>query len=79
MGGRPVEGYGASRAIGKLGGDVFVTREEIDGLMADTLNVPGELPTGKTWLSDWVRENREVIGKRYHGEMPRRTDRYKAY
>lgn len=75
----PELGYRASVAIGKLMGDVFVTREEIDGLMADTLHVAGALPTGKTWLSDWVRENRDVLGRRYHGEMPRRTDRNKAY
>lgn len=75
----PLLGYWASLGIGKLVGDVFVTREEIDGLMADTLHVPGALPTGKTWLSDWVRKNRDELGRRYHGEMPRRTDRHKAY
>lgn len=75
----PQMGYWASVAIGKLVGDVFVTREEIDGLMADTLHVPGALPTGKTWLSEWVRENRDTLGKRYHGEMPRRTNRAKPY
>jgi len=72
-------GYWASLAMGKLVGDVFVTREEIEGLMADTLHVPGALPTGKIWLSDWVRENRDTLGKRYHGEMPRRTNRNRPY
>lgn len=75
----PEWGYRASLVIGKLVGDVFVTREEIEGLMADTLHAPGATPTGETRLSDWVRENRDVLGKRYAGEMPRRTDRGKAY
>ena len=75
----PEFGYRASLVIGKLVGDVFVTREEIEGLMADTLHVAGEKPTGETRLSEWVRENKDVLGRRYHGEMPRRTDRAKAY
>jgi NADH dehydrogenase len=75
----PELGYLASVVVGHIVGDVFVTREEIKGLMADALHVPGALPTGKTLLSAWVRENRDSLGTRYHGEMPRRTDREKAY
>lgn len=75
----PRLGYWASLAVGRLVGDVFVTREEIEGLMADTLHVPGAAPTGETVLSEWVRENKNVLGKRYHGEMERRVDRAKAY
>ncbi|SBW09265.1 conserved hypothetical protein [uncultured delta proteobacterium] len=75
----PELGYRASLVIGKLVGDVFVTREEITGLMADTLHVPGAAPTGETLLSEWVRENKNVLGKRYHGEMERRVDRVRAY
>lgn len=75
----PEWGYRASLVIGKLVGDVFVTREEIEGLMADTLHAPGAASAGETHLSDWVRENRDVLGKRYAGEMSRRTDRGKAY
>ncbi|MDL2209189.1 NAD(P)H-binding protein [Desulfovibrio sp. OttesenSCG-928-O18] len=75
----PLLGYWASVIIGKFVGDVFVTREEIEGLMADTLHAPGAAPTGKTKLSEWVRANRAVLGKRYHGELPRRKDRGKAY
>ena len=75
----PLLGYLASLVIGKFVGDVFVTREEIDGLMADTLHAPGCRPTGETLLSNWVRENRKTLGKKYHGELPRRSDRKKAY
>jgi NADH dehydrogenase len=82
---RPVIGippdlaYWAGRAVGALVGDVFVTREEVQGLMADTLHVAGATPTGTTCLSDWVRLHKETIGARYHGELPRRKDRTKAY
>ncbi len=75
----PALGWWASLAVGKVVGDVFVTREEIAGLMADTLHVPGAVPTGETRLSEWVRENRQTLGQSYHGEMPRRRDRAKAY
>ncbi|MDR2695392.1 MAG: NAD(P)H-binding protein [Deltaproteobacteria bacterium] len=75
----PVLAYWLGRAVGALVGDVFVTREEIQGLMADTLHVAGDAPAGKTRLSDWVRLHKETIGRNYHGEMPRRKDRKKAY
>ena len=75
----PFFGYLASRVIGWFVGDVFVTREEIAGLMADTLHVPGAEPTGLTRLSQWVGENRNTLGRHYHGELVRRTDRTKAY
>ncbi|MCL1916495.1 MAG: NAD(P)H-binding protein, partial [Desulfovibrionaceae bacterium] len=39
--------YLAALGIGACVGDVFVTREEIKGLMADTLHVAGTSPTGK--------------------------------
>ena len=75
----PALAYWAGLGIGMFVGDVFVTREEIRGLMADTLHVAGAAPTGATILSDWVRRHKETIGLRYHGEMPRRKDRKKAY
>lgn len=75
----PFLGYLASLAVGKFVDDVFVTREEISGLMADLLHAPGSRPTGKTALSAWVRENRDTLGKKYHGELPRRNDRKKSY
>jgi NADH dehydrogenase len=75
----PGPAYWACLAIGALVGDVFVTREEIEGLMADTLHVAGASPLGTTRLSDWVRLHKETIGTRYHGEIHRRKDRKKAY
>ena len=75
----PWLGYWASWFIGKMVGDEFVTREEIVGLMGDTLHVPGVVPPGVTRLSDWVREHAETIGLRYHSEMRRRRERASAY
>lgn len=75
----PSLGYLASKAIGAMVGDSFVTKEEIKGLMADLLHVPGSPCTGKTKLSTWVRENNDTLGKKYMGELIRRTDRKFEY
>ncbi|MDR2161262.1 MAG: NAD(P)H-binding protein [Desulfovibrio sp.] len=72
-------GYPASMLVGKLMGDVFVTRDEIRGLMAGLLHVPGALPAGTTHLTDWARENADRLGIRYANEMARRLDRNRAY
>jgi len=68
----PKVGYWAAWIMGKLVGDVFVTREEIAGLMADLLHVPGAAPTGSTPLSDWAKANRGTLGAKYHSELDRR-------
>ncbi len=75
----PWLGYWSTWLIGKLVGDVFVTKEEIAGLMADTLHAPGAAPTGTTRLTDWMREHAATLGKRYHSELARRVHRDKAY
>lgn len=75
----PKQGYLAARIVGKLVGDVFVTRDEIDGLMADLLHAPGSEPTGSTRFSDWVAENSATLGRVYHSELDRRLYRDKAY
>ncbi len=75
----PALGYWASVLVGKIMGDIFVTREEIEGLMADLLHVPGAAAPGGTRLSDWVRRNKTTLGRRYAGELPRRTDRTRDY
>lgn len=62
----------AVRFLGGLIGDVILTEEEIDGLMANLLHVPEERPTGALRLSGWVWENRAAIGATYHCELERR-------
>jgi hypothetical protein len=68
----------AGRIIGRLVGDVFVTREEIDGLMAGLLceNAP---PASRTKLTNWAVRNAAALGEKYAGELPRRIDRKSAY
>ena len=63
--------YIAGIIIGKIFGDVMITREEIKGLMADLLYTDSE-PAGKTKLTDWAKKNSAIIGKRYTSELSRR-------
>jgi NADH dehydrogenase len=74
----PGLGYKMSTIISTLVGDVLVTRDEIDGLMAGLLCVDSA-PAGKTKLTDWVKEHAGSIGKRYASELARREDRFNAY
>ncbi len=74
----PTIGYIAGILIGKLVDDVMITREEIDGLMADLLYVDST-PAGKTRLTDWVREHADSLGRRYTSELTRRRDRESEY
>jgi NADH dehydrogenase len=59
-------------------GDVFITREEIEGLMRDLLYTQSP-PAGTTKLTDWVHEHRETLGVKYANELARRRDRNSAY
>jgi hypothetical protein len=74
----PGLGYWACRVVGGLVGDVVITREEIQGLMEGRLWVDAP-PLGKTKLTDWVREHRDTLGRRYTSEMARRVDRAAEY
>ena len=59
-----------SRLMGYLVRDVVLTRDEIDGLMAELLVTDGP-PTGQTRLSDWLARYAETIGVRYASELSR--------
>lgn len=50
--------------------DVMLTPEEVDGLMANLL-VSKEPPRCKTSLKDWLKENRETVGRNYASELAR--------
>ncbi len=75
----PKIGFFASQIIGKIMGDIFATEEEIGGLMADLLHVPGATPTGATSFSDWANENAATLGMRYQSELARRKNRTLEY
>jgi len=74
----PALGHLVAVLLGKLVGDVIVTRDEIRGLMADLLCVDSP-PAGTTKLTDWARAHADRLGSRYASEMARRRDRQRAY
>ncbi|GCC10284.1 hypothetical protein IPdc08_00307 [archaeon] len=71
-------GYSLGWIIGKMVGDITITREEIEGLKADLLYTDSQ-PAGSTRLTDWARENASTLGIRYTSELARRKNRVKSY
>lgn len=67
----PTIGYMLGRVIGGWFGDVFITREEIRGLMEGRLCVDTP-PTGAAPLSDWMRLHAGELGLHYASELARR-------
>lgn len=74
----PWFGYAVGSLISRWQGDVFITREEIEGLMRGLLYTSSP-PAGKTKLTDWVREHRDTLGIKYANELARRKNRNEAY
>ncbi len=60
-----------SRFIGYALGDVTLTRDEIDGLMASLLVSDGP-PTCPTAFSSWIERNADLVGKVYTSELAKR-------
>jgi uncharacterized protein YbjT (DUF2867 family) len=71
-------GVPAAWIIGKFKRDVLLTRHEVRGLMANLLSSPAPT-TGTRRLTDWLRENADVLGIHYAGELVRRRNRTDAY
>ncbi|MGA2256935.1 MAG: hypothetical protein ABSG53_19965, partial [Thermoguttaceae bacterium] len=74
----PWFGYAVGWLVGLLVGDVVITKEEIEGLMANLLHVDAS-PAGQTALTDWIRSHAENLGRSYTSELARRGDRVSAY
>jgi uncharacterized protein YbjT (DUF2867 family) len=74
----PRLGYAAGWLLGKLVGDVVITRDEVEGLMQGLL-ATGSEPAGRTKLSTWAREHAATLGRRYATELGRRRNRREAY
>ncbi len=74
----PDFGYWAGRFIGRLAGDVLITRDEIAGLMQDLLYTQSP-PTGTTRLTDWVRQHASTLGLHYASELRQRLKRDVPY
>ncbi len=68
--GPPMLAWLASGLVGKLIGDVILTREEVIGLMDGLLYVDSP-PAGQTRLTEWVRANSDQLGKYYAHEIKR--------
>lgn len=58
------------KVVGPLMGDVLITKDEIDGLMAGLLESESP-PTCPTLFSEWIGENINELGDRYHSELAR--------
>ncbi len=59
-----------SAAVGKLVGDVILTRDEVVGLMEGRLYV--DTPSaGTTLLSEWVASHANTLGRQYANELNR--------
>ena len=74
----PELGYLVGSLLGKVVGDVFLTREEIAGLMQDLLYT-NSAPVGKTRLTLWAGEYADTLGLRYSSELARRRNRKLDY
>lgn len=67
----PMLGYAAGWVIGRMVGDVLITKPEIAALMANLLSVDAP-PAGSTRLADWARGHAASLGRRYASELARR-------
>jgi uncharacterized protein YbjT (DUF2867 family) len=74
----PTLGYWAGWLVGKLVGDVLITRDEIAGLMQDLL-ATSSAPVGSTRLTEWVKEHATTLGVHYASELKRRLNRDISY
>ena len=74
----PELGYLVGSLLGKFVGDVFLTREEIAGLMQNLLYTTS-LPVGETRLTLWAGEHADTLGLRYSSELARRRNRKLDY
>jgi uncharacterized protein YbjT (DUF2867 family) len=58
------------RVVGPIVGDVVLTPEETEGLMADLL-VSRQPASGQTRFSEWLAKHAAVLGSRYASELER--------
>ena len=67
---RPWIALSTLRLINPIVGDVILTREEIEGLMANLL-VSKQPATGQTRFSEWLSMNGSTLGTKYASELAR--------
>jgi uncharacterized protein YbjT (DUF2867 family) len=59
-----------SRTVGAMVGDMLLTRDEVEGLMAGLLDSDAP-PAGRTRLSEWLGRNADTVGLEYASELRR--------
>jgi len=64
----PTAAIFAAGVIGKILGDVVLTKDEVGALMAGLL-VSKSAPTCPTKLSDWIVDNKDWLGRSYMSEI----------
>ncbi len=74
----PAVAHVAGVCLGRIMGDVMITRDEIRALMAGLLCVDAPA-AGETKLSDWAARHADGLGRRYTGELVRRKNRTESY
>jgi NADH dehydrogenase len=62
--------WALSQVAGFVMGDVMLTWDEVIGLSANLL-ISDREPPGRKRLTDWLRENRDWVGRRYANEVGR--------
>jgi uncharacterized protein YbjT (DUF2867 family) len=74
----PAIGYLSGWIIGKIVNDIMITKDEIEGLMANLLYVDSPY-AGSTKLTDWAKKHADTLGLKYTSELSRRRDRGSEY
>jgi nucleoside-diphosphate-sugar epimerase len=74
----PSFGYRVGWIIGKLVGDILITRDEIAGLMQELLYAYSPA-VGTTCLTYWAKEHASTLGLHYASELRRRRRREAPY
>lgn len=66
----PWAGLAVGSLLGRLLHDVVITKDEVDGLMADLL-ISHARPTCPTRLTEWLARHANEVGRRYASELAR--------
>ncbi|HEY4033135.1 MAG TPA: NAD(P)H-binding protein [Ktedonobacteraceae bacterium] len=66
----PTLAFYLAKLIEPLVGDVLITRQEVEGLMANLL-ISQQPPTGHTHLATWLEQHADQVGKHYTSELQR--------
>ena len=74
----PLVGFYFGLITGKILGDIPITSDEIEGLMADLLYTESA-PAGERPLTAWLREHSSTVGRHYSSELARRNNRHRSY